>query len=93
MYKFIFERNITITLQMCVPVCVGNYLVICPDVSSEDRKVVKTKRHIIANILVQPLVIWTRVTMEKHTLTLPVAKNSADTHKQQRVTLALEKDG
>lgn len=53
---------------MCpsVCVCVSNYLVVCPDLSGEDRKVVKTKRHIIAHILVQPLIIWAGVPMETH---------------------------
>lgn len=46
--------------------CVCNYLVICPDVASEDRKVVKPKRHIVAHVLVQPLIIWAGVTMETH---------------------------
>lgn len=69
---------------MCVCVCVCerervcNYLVICPNVSSEDRKVVKPKRHIIAHILVKSLIIWAGVTMETHTWTLSVAKLSAD---------------
>ena len=62
---------------MCV--CVVYYLVICPDVSSEDGKVVKPKRRIIGHIVVQPLIIWAWVTMETHIWTLCVAMLSADT--------------
>lgn len=46
--------------------CVCGYLVICPDVSGEDRKVVQSKRHIIAHVLVQPLIIGVGVTVETH---------------------------